>query len=1192
MHKSRLKFSAITAFVFSLPLAAWAQSTITTIAGGGPPGQTSAVSTPIGFPWNLVQDSAGNIYISDNLSNRVFKVDVSNQLTVVAGNATNNLSGDGGPASKASLSAPEGIALDANGNVYIADAGNSNIRVVNTQTSPITVAGVTIQPGNIATVAGRGTACISPTCGDGGPATKAQLNSPAGVFVDSAGNIYIADRGDNVVRVVNAAGNISALAGTYIACTAAPCGDGAAATAAQLNSPYSVFLDKSGNIYIADTGDNAIRVVNTQASTITIAGVSVQPEFIGTVAGNYTACYTPPCGDAGAANGSGNAQLGFTFPAGLFLDASGNIYIADGGTQVSNGNVVRVVNTQATPVTFAGVTIQPNDIDRVAGSYSKGFSGDGNAATFAQMDNPSGVFVESSGNILIADQTNDAIRQVTTSGTISTTVGIGLNRAYYGDGGPATDAELFNPAGVTSDSLGNIFIADTGNNVIRKVDASSSNISTVAGNGTSCVQSPDPVCGDGASAIQAQLGDPTDVFVDAAGNIFFADTADNVIRAVNSQSTAINLAGVTIQPGDIATVAGTITAPACSVPASCGDNGPATSAQLNGPSGISLDRSGNIYIADTADNVIRVVNNQATAITLAGVTIQPMGIATVAGNYSVCTAPPCGDLGPATSAQLNNPAGVLVDTSGDIFIADGGTGANHTDNVIRVVNTQTNGITIAGVTISPGSIATVAGDAQGFTAGFSGDLGPATSARLNNPWGAFVDYLGNIFISDLGNWVIREVQDGIIDTAAGNHSAGPGFSGDNGPALQAQFSSPAGLRGDPSGNLLVADRTDWRVRRISGMVATPPTANLSALSLSFGGQAVGTASSAQSVTITNTSNLVPLPFTGISFGGANPGDFAETDNCGSSIPGNGGTCTINVTFKPAAAGSRAALMTITDGTAGNTQTIALSGTGLTSTSITLQSSANPSNLNQAVTFTATVTGSGGVPTGTVTLDDGSTALAGPVPLSDGVAKLAVSTLAAGSHSITAVYSGDANFAASTSAAVTQEVAPNFAFATPSPTSASVTAGGSVSFTISMSGQNGFNGAVSLSCTKGLPSGATCQFSPQSIMPAANSTLTITTTGPSGALALPVSKHQPSVFYGTWLLPMAVFFSAGGLVSLRRRLGQVCIVLAIAIVLVGCGGGSSNSSEGSGGTPSGSYTVIITGTAGALTQTTSVTLTVL
>jgi len=170
---------------------------ISTIAGGGPPNGVSATAAPIGTPWGVVQDSAtGDIYISDTLSNRIFKVDTSNRLSVVAGNSVNNFAGDGGPAVNASLSTPQGIALDNNGNLYIADSGNKVIRVVNTQSSGDlilfqgTAFQVTVQPGDIATVAGDGTECTTaPSCGDGTRATTASLTAPAGVFVDGSGDI-------------------------------------------------------------------------------------------------------------------------------------------------------------------------------------------------------------------------------------------------------------------------------------------------------------------------------------------------------------------------------------------------------------------------------------------------------------------------------------------------------------------------------------------------------------------------------------------------------------------------------------------------------------------------------------------------------------------------------------------------------------------------------------------------------------------------------------------------------------------------------------------------------------------------------------------------------------------------------------------------------------------------------------------
>jgi len=291
--------------------------------------------------------------------------------------------------------------------------------------------------------------------------------------------------------------------------------------------------------------------------------------------------------------------------------------------------------------------------------------------------------VDAAGNLYIASDVSSRIRKVTASGVISTVVGNGT-RGFSGDGGPAASAQLNFPYGVAVDVVGNLYIADDGNNRVRKVSAGGV-ISTVAGNGTFGFG------GDGGPATSAQLYEPSGVAVDVAGNLYIADTANNRVRKVT-------VAGV------ISTVAGNGTS------GFSGDGGPATSAQLNLPSGVVVDVADNLYIADT-------INNRVRKVTVAGV------ISTVAGNG---TAGFSGDGGPATSAQLNAPNGVAVDAAGNLYIADG-------NNVVREV--------------TAGAISTVAGNGK---IGFSGDGGPATSAQLNVPSGVALDAAGNLYIAEVG----------------------------------------------------------------------------------------------------------------------------------------------------------------------------------------------------------------------------------------------------------------------------------------------------------------------------------------------------------------------------------------------------------------------------------------------------------
>jgi sugar lactone lactonase YvrE len=375
-------------------------------AGDGGP----AVSAQLGGPWGVAVDAAGNLYIADTNNNRIRKVTLAGVISTVAGNGTWGFAGDGGPATAAQLNSPWGIAEDGGGNIYIADMSNNRIRKV-------TPAGV------ISTVAGNGNSGFS---GDGGPATSAGLNYPSGVAVDAAGNFYIADFNNNRIRKVTVGGVISTVAGNG---TAGFGGDGGYATSAQLRYPYGVAVDAAGNLYIADSSNSRIRKV-------TSGGV------ISTVAGNGTYGFS---GDGGPA-----ASAGLYYPRGVLLDAGGNLFIAD------------AYNNRIRKVTSGGV------ISTVAGNGAAGFSGDGGPATSAELYLACGVAVDTGGNLYIADYANSRIRKVTPAGVISTVAGNG-NSGFSGDGGPATSAQIFYPTGVVVDSGGSLYIADYNNSRIRKV---------------------------------------------------------------------------------------------------------------------------------------------------------------------------------------------------------------------------------------------------------------------------------------------------------------------------------------------------------------------------------------------------------------------------------------------------------------------------------------------------------------------------------------------------------------------------------------------------------------------------------------------------------------------------------------------------------------------------------------------------
>jgi len=331
-------------------------------------------------------------------------------ITTLAGNGTGGYYGDGGAATNAELFNPDRVSVDSSGNDFIADLLNNRIREVRAD-------------GIITTAAGNGTGGYS---GDGGAATNAELNWPGGVTVDSTGNLYIAEINNNTIRKVLTNGIIFTLAGNGIPGYS---GDAGAATNAELNQPYDVALDASGNIYIADNINNVIRRVGTNG-------------IITTVAGSGTSGFS---GDGGAAT---NAEL--NSPTGVTIDQKGNLIIAD-----FQNNVVRRVGTN-------GV------ITTVAGNGTGGYSGDGGAATNAELNWPGGVTVDGTGNLYIADFQNNAIRKVGTDGIITTVAGNGM-QGYTGDGDEATNSELYNPTGVTLDPRGNLIISDYNNNVIRQV---------------------------------------------------------------------------------------------------------------------------------------------------------------------------------------------------------------------------------------------------------------------------------------------------------------------------------------------------------------------------------------------------------------------------------------------------------------------------------------------------------------------------------------------------------------------------------------------------------------------------------------------------------------------------------------------------------------------------------------------------
>ncbi len=404
-------------------------------------------------------------------------------------------------------------------------------------------------------------------------------------------------------------------------------------------------------------------------------------------------------------------------------------------------------------------------IETFAGTGDAGFSGDNGPATAAELSAPSSVAVDAQFNVFVADTANQRVRRIDGRSSIITTVAGNGTAGSGGDGGPAVAAMLNTPQSIALDASGDLIIADTGNGLIRRVNGSNGVISTIGGSGVSSFS------GDLGPAATAQFAKLRGVALDASGNVYLADTGNCRVRRISAST------------GYVSTVAGSGAAgPSCGLFA--GDNGPATEARLNAPGDVAVDSHGNLFIADTGNARIREVDVSTGIIT------------TVAGGGMVGAG---SDGGPAASANRVSPGGRPIDGSGDVLFSD--TGGN------RVRSVSTGGI-----------ITTLAGNGQ---AGFSGDNGPAAAAMLNGPAGIAIDSTGNLYIADNGNNRVRRVAQGTINTVAGNGQSG--FSGDGGPATDAKLASPRGVAVDTAGNLWIADEANDRIRVVapaSGIIST------------------------------------------------------------------------------------------------------------------------------------------------------------------------------------------------------------------------------------------------------------------------------------------------------------------------------------------------------------------------------------
>jgi trimeric autotransporter adhesin len=752
----------------------------------------------------VVAQYGGNTYIADSQSNRVEEIAGSTgtqwgismtagHMYTVAGNqyGTQGQSANGTAPASTLLNAPAGVAANASG-LYIADT--NNCRVVEIAAASGTQWGISMTAGDMYTVAGENASNCG-TGADGKAATASDLNDPAGLAFDTAGDLYVADSGNNRVQEVAVAtkSGLGTANDVYTAAgsaggTSGTSSPGGAASSALLAGPEGVSVDGSGNLYIADTGN--CRVMEAAAATGTQWGQSMTAHDIYTIAGRNGPTNCGVGDDAKAATASNLNEPSVVWAG------NGNLYIADGGNN-------RVQEVAGTAHTEFGQSMTATYVYTVAGNWNgaSGYSGNGGVADSALMDDPEGAWVDSSGDLYIADSDNNVIREVTASSDdISTVAGTGGTPITEGDGGPAEWAGLNNAGDVVADPQGDIFIADSDNNRIQEVAASThtqfgiamtaGDVYTVAGSAIGTFGD----SGDGGLATSALLDSPEGVGVDSDGNLYIGDTGNNRVQEVSAST------------GDVSTIAGSATG-ASGV---SGDDGAATSALLAGPMTVAVDASGDIYITDYDNDRIQEI---------AGVTGTQRGVAMTAGHiYTVAGSASgnggySGDDGSATSALLNTPAGIAVDQAGNLYIADQG------NDVVREVAGAPH--TQWGVKMTTGDIYTVAGNyANG--GGTSGDGGPATSAELNTPDSVAVDSAGDLYIADTQNGRIQEVPASSgaqwsqsmvasdIYTVAGSAAGTSGYSGDGGAATAAEMDQPAGMTIDSQGNLFTATGNDLR----------------------------------------------------------------------------------------------------------------------------------------------------------------------------------------------------------------------------------------------------------------------------------------------------------------------------------------------------------------------------------------------
>ncbi len=639
----------------------------------------------------IATDPRGNIYISHRSQNRIRKLSPNGTITTIAGNGIAGFSGDGVPALKSSLNFPAGLAFDK-GNLYVADRNNHRIRKIDSK-------------GIISTVAGTG---IPECCNDNGLAVEAHLHFPSDIDVDTEGNLYISDRSNNRIRKVNSDGIITTIAGLG---KPGYGGDFGPAGEALLKYPFGISLDNKGNFYIADRGNNRVRKID-------------QRGIITTIAGDGTHSFG---GDYGPAN-----QSSLAFPTDVIVDSLGMVYIAD-----RNNNRVRKIDRLGVITTLMGLS-------------QTEFNGDNEISAETTLHLPFALALNGEDRLLVVDRNHFRVREVRLQSSQVETIAGNGTFLFRGDGGPGGGATLDAPSGIAVDSKGNVLFADRLHQRIRRV-GSNGILETVIGNGKQGNE------GNGRPGIEATLHLPEVLIIDHEDNLYLTQRTGNawIIRKINPDGIITHFAGNGRQ-------------------GNTGDGGPAIEASFHTISDIAADGSGNIFIADSINRNIRKVDKNGVISTIAEANLEGLGTEV-------------------------HPNGIVVDKVGSIFFSDSGSS--------KVYKIDTNG-----------AITLIAGTGD---FGDHGDGGPALEAVLRSTGGLAIGPEGFLYIAEQTTHRIRKVDSsGIITGYVGTGKFG--YSGDGGPAIEANIKTPFRMDFDREGNLYFSDRDNNRIRKVdtSGVITT------------------------------------------------------------------------------------------------------------------------------------------------------------------------------------------------------------------------------------------------------------------------------------------------------------------------------------------------------------------------------------